>query len=168
MSISTHPPAIISVAEGDDSNAFEQFDQSLRLFPSSTLKACDGFDVTHKSSRTKDDILMILPVHIALNQDNQQGILGYLDMDDASNPVFILETEGGSFSFKGRYVSSSSTILPVYANPKKKEMTCNKAINQLIVFDEPSFEEKDGGKSELFPEESGVNLAASPPLSKVK
>lgn len=68
-------------------------------------------------------------------------------MDDATSPIFILETTDGTFSFKGRYVSSVSTILPVYALPKKKEMSCGKAINQFIVFDEPSFSSRDGNSN---------------------
>ena len=68
-------------------------------------------------------------------------------MDDATRPIFILETTDGTFSFKGRYVSSVSTILPVYALPKKKEMSCSKAINQFIVFEEPSFSPRDSSSS---------------------
>ncbi len=72
--------AIMSVGAGDDasSDPFDQFDESLRLFPSNSLKACDGFDLTHKSGRSKDDILLVIPFHIAINQENQQGVLGYL------------------------------------------------------------------------------------------
>ncbi len=92
-------------------------------------------------------------------------------MDDATSPIFILETTDGTFSFKGRYVSSVSTILPVYALPKKKEMSCGKAINQFIVFDEPSFSSRDSNSNSNSNSNSsgndGISLSQSEHSSTV-
>jgi len=71
------------------------------------LRSCTGLDVTHKSNRSKDDILIVLPTYFALSSDFPKNkVIGYIELDGA-NPELILECDGVRMSI--------STVLQAFS-----------------------------------------------------
>jgi hypothetical protein len=83
---------------------------------------CHGRDITIKNSKTKRNILLVLPIHYKFHGKSTYDVkIGSLMKTSSRNPEFVVHTNDHTLIFVGKYVAIQSKLFTMDCQMTKKQ-----------------------------------------------
>jgi hypothetical protein len=83
---------------------------------------CHGRDITIKNSKTKRNILLVLPIHYKFHGKSTYDVkIGSLTKTSSRNPEFVVHTNDHTLIFVGKYVAIQSKLFTMDCQMTKKQ-----------------------------------------------
>ena len=144
------------------------------LFPSDSIAKCNGQDISRRGGRSKS-LMILLPAELSFLK-NTDGDFAYLENSNSPNPELVVELEGGSLRYKGKFMETQAAFLTIDIQPNKTQSVCNDLTTRVLAFETPKFEVgnsiemsknvPDMSNDDCWRQHFGCSSAAQPQLVK--